>query len=230
MGIDFPQMVSSSHSEAENLFDRDVKCLKDFFKRRFNFESEEIPSFADVVREANVDIEVSASGYIKELQAQYGDNEEENKEEEEDEEQDEEKEDRIEAKEETPDKVETIENTFEIVQEKLEAFVIINPEMEGELMNDVPTLEEIAAQDQLSDFQQKWPKMGRSRGASGSVSSVSTIHPDVIKKQVKKNFTRQKNIENANRIHAKGEASATTRKRRENSEAVRPGGMWGWDN
>jgi len=47
--IDFPQMVSSSHSEAENLFDRDVKCLKDFFKRRFNFESEEIPSFADVV-------------------------------------------------------------------------------------------------------------------------------------------------------------------------------------
>lgn len=30
-------------------FDRDVKCLKDFFKRRFNFEGEAYPVFTDVV-------------------------------------------------------------------------------------------------------------------------------------------------------------------------------------
>lgn len=31
-----------------SLFDRDVKCLRDFFKRRFNYESELYPSFDDV--------------------------------------------------------------------------------------------------------------------------------------------------------------------------------------
>ena len=32
--IDFPQMVSTEHKEAEELFDRDVTCLRDFFRRR----------------------------------------------------------------------------------------------------------------------------------------------------------------------------------------------------
>nr|CAG4636928.1 EOG090X04DJ [Ceriodaphnia reticulata]SVE72871.1 EOG090X04DJ [Ceriodaphnia reticulata] len=69
--IDFPQMISTSHCEAEEYFNRDVKCLKDFFKRRFNFEGEAYPVFSDVVREANIDVEVSASGYIKELHEDY---------------------------------------------------------------------------------------------------------------------------------------------------------------
>lgn len=65
--IDFPQMVSSHHAEAErygstsaspsiydyqclsSFFDRDVKCLRDFFKRRFNFDGEAYPVFTDVV-------------------------------------------------------------------------------------------------------------------------------------------------------------------------------------
>nr|CAG4648596.1 EOG090X04DJ [Polyphemus pediculus] len=65
--IDFPQMVSSSHSEAENLFDRDVRCLRDFFKRRFNLENESYPTFRDVMRVDSIDVEVLASGYIKDL-------------------------------------------------------------------------------------------------------------------------------------------------------------------
>ncbi len=46
--IDFPQMVSISHLNAEFYFDRDVQCIRDFFKRRFNFESELYPKFSDV--------------------------------------------------------------------------------------------------------------------------------------------------------------------------------------
>ena len=36
--IDFPQMVSTSHENAEAYFDRDVECVARFFHRRFNFE------------------------------------------------------------------------------------------------------------------------------------------------------------------------------------------------
>lgn len=75
--IDFPQMVSTSHPNAEWLvlistlgtkvqglftylkvmwgnilfyryFDRDVKCIKDFFAKRFNYESELFPTFKDI--------------------------------------------------------------------------------------------------------------------------------------------------------------------------------------
>ena len=46
--IDFPQMVSTSHFNAEYYFDRDVQCVRDFFRRRFNFESVSYPKFSDL--------------------------------------------------------------------------------------------------------------------------------------------------------------------------------------
>lgn len=46
--IDFPQMVSTSHADAKVYFDRDVECVKDFFRRRFCYESELHPVFEDV--------------------------------------------------------------------------------------------------------------------------------------------------------------------------------------
>lgn len=46
--IDFPQMVSTSHLNAEYYFDRDVQCMRDFFRRRFNFTSENYPRFSDI--------------------------------------------------------------------------------------------------------------------------------------------------------------------------------------
>ena len=32
-----------------SFFDRDVKCLRDFFKRRFDFDGESFATFSDVV-------------------------------------------------------------------------------------------------------------------------------------------------------------------------------------
>lgn len=66
--IDFPQMVSTSHVNAEWYFDRDVKCIRDFFKKRFSYESELYPTFTDVRRACSLDVEIAASGYTKEMQ------------------------------------------------------------------------------------------------------------------------------------------------------------------
>ncbi|NWS14936.1 RIOK2 kinase, partial [Pachyramphus minor] len=66
--IDFPQMMSTSHANAEWYFDRDVNCIKEFFKKRFNYESELFPTFKDIRRECSLDKEIAASGYAKEIQ------------------------------------------------------------------------------------------------------------------------------------------------------------------
>ncbi|NXD87197.1 RIOK2 kinase, partial [Halcyon senegalensis] len=66
--IDFPQMISTSHANAEWYFDRDVNCIKEFFKKRFNYESELFPAFKDIRRECSLDREIAASGYAKERQ------------------------------------------------------------------------------------------------------------------------------------------------------------------
>ncbi|XP_030631911.1 serine/threonine-protein kinase RIO2 [Chanos chanos] len=66
--IDFPQMVSTTHPNAEWYFDRDVKCVRDFFVKRFNYESELHPTFQDIRRTYSLDVEISASGYTKDMQ------------------------------------------------------------------------------------------------------------------------------------------------------------------
>jgi len=59
-------MVSTSHKNAEYYFDRDVRGVVDFFKRKFDFESiERVPKFSDVKREYNMDEDLKASGYSK---------------------------------------------------------------------------------------------------------------------------------------------------------------------
>jgi RIO kinase 2 len=68
--IDFPQMVSIDHENAEYYFDRDVACIKRFFDRRFGFTSDEPgPFFKDATKKLvkRLDIEVQASGFSKKM-------------------------------------------------------------------------------------------------------------------------------------------------------------------
>ena len=70
--IDFPQIVSTNHANAQMYFDRDVACVKRYFERRFKYVSDEDgPFFADVVkgieREQRLDIEIEASGFSKKM-------------------------------------------------------------------------------------------------------------------------------------------------------------------
>ena len=75
-----PQMVSTAHEEARTFFERDVACIRDFFKRRFDFCSELAPGWEDIVREDAMDAEVAASGVTKQmerdLRREYGINQE----------------------------------------------------------------------------------------------------------------------------------------------------------
>lgn len=72
--IDFPQMVSVDHSNAEMYFDRDVNCIKRFFERRFHFTSNEKgPFFADAKKLVGkdgvkrLDVSVEASGFSRKM-------------------------------------------------------------------------------------------------------------------------------------------------------------------
>lgn len=61
--IDFPQMVSTSHPNAEMYFDRDVQGVRELFRKKFGYESEDYPKFSDLEREDELDKEVLCSGY-----------------------------------------------------------------------------------------------------------------------------------------------------------------------
>ena len=72
--IDFPQMISIDHMNAEMYFARDVDCIKRFFERRFHFTSDEPgPFFADACARARrrkcprLDVEVEASGFSRKM-------------------------------------------------------------------------------------------------------------------------------------------------------------------
>lgn len=81
--IDFPQMVSVSHRNAEMYFDRDVECIIKFFSKRFNLsfeggaddsdsdaESDTVkPRFSSIKKASGfLDKELSASGFSRKEQ------------------------------------------------------------------------------------------------------------------------------------------------------------------
>ncbi|TIA91828.1 hypothetical protein E3P99_00908 [Wallemia hederae] len=63
--IDFPQMISVSHPNAEEYFDRDVHCIVKFFDKRFRYHPDSWPSFDDVVDKSQVALlaEVMQTGF-----------------------------------------------------------------------------------------------------------------------------------------------------------------------
>lgn len=67
--IDFPQMVSVNHENAEYYFNRDVECIRTFFKKRFRYESSIYPRFVSTMKEGikdfELDVVVAASGFGK---------------------------------------------------------------------------------------------------------------------------------------------------------------------
>lgn len=72
--IDFPQMISMDHQNAEMYFDRDVNCLKRFFERRFHFTSTVPGPFYKDARKTvgqdgarKIDVAVEASGFTKKM-------------------------------------------------------------------------------------------------------------------------------------------------------------------
>lgn len=64
--IDFPQMISTRHVNAEEQFARDVDCLRLFFARRYGFEAVEWPRLEEVLPNRvpdGLDSKLKASGH-----------------------------------------------------------------------------------------------------------------------------------------------------------------------
>lgn len=70
--IDFPQMVSMMHSDAKFYFDRDVDCVKRYFKKRYGFTGDELGPFFQDAKDSMgkdgarlLDVEAYASGFSR---------------------------------------------------------------------------------------------------------------------------------------------------------------------
>lgn len=47
--IDFPQIIHMTHENAEQIFDRDVRCICEFFRKRLQIEVDTYPTFGEVL-------------------------------------------------------------------------------------------------------------------------------------------------------------------------------------
>lgn len=72
--IDFPQMVSVDHPNAEFYYQRDVDCVKRFFERKFKYVSnstgplwQEAKILVGQTRGRRIDVEVEASGFSRKM-------------------------------------------------------------------------------------------------------------------------------------------------------------------
>lgn len=264
--IDFPQMVSTNHMNAEMFFMRDINCIRDFFRRRFGYESEHFPTFQDITRESALDVEVYASGFTKEMEKDLlvgmgVENEDECDDDEEGEEEEvetnhvseEAQSENIEIEElrkhvdqiliEDEDKTrkgtsQAVSCTGTAQSEKESALenssCVLSP-------NEVPSALAKSSGDIDADAIHKSLHIRtvsecgsdvlsiRSARTNG-LSTASTIAPDVIKKRVQASLDKREKQAARRRVLAKGEASATTRSRRDNAKTIQEShGVWGWD-
>ncbi|KAJ2949369.1 hypothetical protein O0L34_g15282 [Tuta absoluta] len=275
--IDFPQMVSTEHPNAELYFDRDVKCVREFFKKRFGYESTEAPTFGALERDDELDKEVACSGYKRtkdvedELLNEMGVRLEvsDDEESETEIEQTETEEEKGKTSNYTEDELATLRNqvdasiendiktskTTEITTKIVNLQIkdsdeppTLVPAPNIQEKNDEPQIKK--TDDVTEEFHdtfdetntegldknsQKYRLAMIEKALSDvrsmrSYTSASTIAPEVVKQQVRKNLEhRQKQMERK-KVIAKGEASAVTRQRRDNRETIREShGIWGWD-
>ena len=242
--IDFPQMVSTQHAHAQEFFDRDVKCLQDFFRRRFNYESELAPKYEDITRVDALDAEISASGITKQMEKDIleqflsGDDETDDQTESEDEGDNVEdiEEEIMENKCDEKDSVDHQE--LSAMREKITvdlSYMKVENESEEHLEKDSDgqAEEELDQVEDLHAMNKQWKPfrdhMSDPHGTP-SVRSCSTIAPEDVKKRVKAALSKKNRQERSKRIKAKGDASAVLRLRRENKQDIKEcndPGIWG---
>lgn len=215
-----------------------MKCIREFFKRRFGYESELYPKFTDIERTDNLDAQILCTGFTKEmakdLNVEFGidDSASEN---------DDEKD--LEIQEENDGKLSNesvlkdidslaIEDAKEAKSHKFNKNEQQDVEKESETANSCKDFENCEEKDRLSDANSDvYSEDENERFMSRSVhSSTTTIHPDEIKKRIKRQMNLKEKRERRKKCVAKGEASAVTRSRRENTDTIKQSrGIWGWD-
>ncbi|GAV08672.1 hypothetical protein RvY_18331 [Ramazzottius varieornatus] len=232
--IDFPQMISTTHMNAEMYFDRDVACVRDFFKRKFDFESDEFPTFADVCREDSLDRELAASGFTKQMDSDLLDEIAVKLYEEDDEEGDKgssEHHSRNESDDEEDDEPEVAEEEEEVLPVNT-----FSPLCHPEVLDRVKSyLESSSVNTSNEKVTSNEKKPEDERGEDDNESITSALHStkpsskevdaSYVRSRVRKVLQTQEK-QQRRRIRVKGEASAVTRKRRENSDVVKGAPVW----
>jgi len=248
--IDFPQMVSISHPNAQWYFERDVQCIRDFFLRRFSYESELYPKFADVKRLHNLDVEVEASGFTRDMSDSFDEAAADLKASTENDEDSKGNEDTSQAQELEQDDSEDehMEDNLEEACSPEHGFTEFTKEQqntdgdmeacedntEEQQKSEDSELEELSNQNKLHRPYRdtKSHVIGRrlDDDVSSQSSSVATSSMDSreIRTRVKKSLDKK---QRDMRRRKRGEASAVTRSRRENRDIVKHGAQsWkdGW--
>ncbi|KAJ8936834.1 hypothetical protein NQ314_012150 [Rhamnusium bicolor] len=233
--IDFPQMVSTEHPNAEYFFNRDVNCVREFFKKRFDYESELYPKFADVERHDNLDAEVLCSGFTKEMSKHINEAlgiEDSESESDLEEEADENSKNKIEDKcgnvfkqgeDENEEKNEEILDTPDTE-------IVTNTGKRNTECNSINNSPDYSTIDSIMQ-QMRINKSSKKIEEESKESTATTIHPDEIKRRVKKQIAMKEKNDHKKKCVAKGEASAVTRTRRENIHTIRQSkGIWGYED
>ncbi|XP_076249408.1 RIO kinase 2 [Calliopsis andreniformis] len=275
--IDFPQMISTEHADAKMHFERDVNCIRDFFKRRFAYESELYPTFQDISREDCIDVEIKASGLTKQMEkdllremGMMEDDEEEEEEKGEELEGEEHLEKENDEKKETIDENEinylqqevenSMRNDFERTRKLSKPIIATNDkehlvasylksqsieegirnidikksseETENSKPYDLDVKYNTESVTEVSDSENEHVQSSRYSDSRSmySVTTASTIAPEVIKKRIQVALQKRAKREQSRRILVKGEANAVTRVRRENKDTIKQStGIWGWE-
>ncbi|KOX77803.1 Serine/threonine-protein kinase RIO2 [Melipona quadrifasciata] len=247
--IDFPQMISTEHVEAATYFERDVKCVREFFKRRFDYESELYPTFHDISREDCIDVEIKASGFTKQMEKDLL--KEMGMIKVEDEETEDECSENASEENRSMDDSEInylqlqVENSVrsEFMCTSKETFVnakvnekrdpIVSPVEDYIIEEGVKNIDISRTTNSVLDAETsdvKESSDSRSMYTVHSSMTNATIAPELIKKKVKVALQKREKREQSKRILVKGEANAVTRIRRENKDTIKQStGIWGWE-
>uniref|UniRef100_A0A8D0AKE4 Serine/threonine-protein kinase RIO2 n=1 Tax=Sander lucioperca TaxID=283035 RepID=A0A8D0AKE4_SANLU len=236
--IDFPQMVSTSHPNAEWYFDRDVKCIKDFFAKRYNYESAVFPTFKDIRRSYSLDVEVSASGFTKDLERDAAllhpagpeeDDEEEGDDEETTDEEVEKEEESVDMEEYKHAMLELeglkVSDSHADIQDKE------NESEKGEEQKGTETSTgrsdgEKDLEEELNEAEDECPELADLSASNKEFKPFSNlllffcVLQEVVRQKVRRQLTKQQKTAQRRRLQ-KGEANLVTKSRRENQDNIK---------
>lgn len=216
--IDFPQMVATSHKFAKKYFDRDVNCIVDFFKKRFDIIFDHPPTYEKDVLIDNPDKKGIDVIDIDELS------------------------EHLEAADIGLDHVEEVDQPVtspepiipepENLEPKILEPIIPEPENLEPKVLEPENLEpkvveggggEIVEVD--GNGTEVWEGSDGSleEGSVYSITSMSTFLPEEIKKRIRRERAKEKKVEDLklSKRKMKGESSAVLRKRKDDEVMIR---------
>lgn len=191
-------------------------CVRDFFKRRFGYESELYPKFSDIERVDNLDADIACSGFTKDMakdiDMELG---------------------IISEDDSISDKNSDTEDAELDTASCLAEDELIKSDTKNQSEMQIPenlksdALQETSDNEKFSDCSSESNYSNDIFESRSVRSTATTIHPDEIKRRVRKQMVHKNKKESRKKCVAKGEASAVTRNRRENTNTIKQSnGIW----